>query len=168
MMYTFFHILICHLCTFFVSIRIFCPFLNFLNFLYIFSSWAAPQHIEFLGQGSDPSRSWDLSHSCSNTAPLSHCAGLAIKPASQCSRDATHPIAPCRNSFCPFLKVVLFLPFPLIYFISFSWLAALARTSSSLRSLLGMIAFFPDQFFSPTNFEGISLPTSYLLSGYKI
>ena len=37
---------------------------------------AALRHMEFPGQGSDLSHSVDLSHSCSNTGSLTHCAGL--------------------------------------------------------------------------------------------
>ena len=37
--------------------------------LQIFSFLAAPWHVEFLGQGSDPSHSCDLSHSCTMLDP---------------------------------------------------------------------------------------------------
>ena len=50
--------------------------------------------MEFPGQGSDPSHSCDLSCSCGNTRSLNHCAGLGIKPASQCFQDCLNPIAP--------------------------------------------------------------------------
>ena len=36
----------------------------------------------------------DLHRNCSNTRSLTHCAGLGIEPASQCSRDADSPIVP--------------------------------------------------------------------------
>ena len=42
----------------------------------------------FLGKGSD------LSHNCSNTWSLTHCAGPGVEPVSHCSRDITNPIAP--------------------------------------------------------------------------
>ena len=48
---------------------------------------ATPQRMEFPGQGSDPSCSCNLSHSCGNTRSLTHCARPGIKPASQCSQD---------------------------------------------------------------------------------
>ena len=44
--------------------------------------------MEFLGQGSD------LSRSCSNARSLTHCAGLGIEPASWHCRDAANPIVP--------------------------------------------------------------------------
>ena len=53
--------------------------------------------MEFLGQGSDPSRSHDLSHSCGNAISLTHCARLGSKPASQCSQDSADPIAPKKE-----------------------------------------------------------------------
>ena len=36
---------------------------------------------KFSGQRLNPSHSCDLHHSCSNAGPLTHCAGLGIKPA---------------------------------------------------------------------------------------
>ena len=50
--------------------------------------------MELPDQGSDLSRSCHLSHSCSNTGSLTHCAGPGIEPATQCSQDATDPIVP--------------------------------------------------------------------------
>ena len=52
------------------------------------------RHMEFLGQGSDPSHSQDLSCSCSNDRSLTHCARLGIEPASQRSQDAADPVVP--------------------------------------------------------------------------
>ena len=60
----------------------------------LFSVLAAPRHMEFLDQGSDPSCSYDLCRSYSSTRYLTHCAGLRIKPASQRSRDIVDPIVP--------------------------------------------------------------------------
>ena len=48
--------------------------------------------MEFLGQGSDPSHSRDLSHSCGNAGSLTHCAGPTIEPVSQSSQDTTDAI----------------------------------------------------------------------------
>ena len=48
---------------------------------------AALQHMEFPGQGSDPSCP------CSNARSLTHCSRLGIEPVSQCSRDTTDPFA---------------------------------------------------------------------------
>ena len=50
--------------------------------------------MELPDQGSDPSHSCNLSHSCRNTGSLTHCAGLGIEPASQYSQDAADPVAP--------------------------------------------------------------------------
>ena len=50
--------------------------------------------MEFLGQGSVPSHSCDLQHSCGNTRSLTHSAWLGIKAESQCSRNATNPTVP--------------------------------------------------------------------------
>ena len=58
---------------------------------------AAPQHMEFPGQESDPSHSCDLSHS-SNAGSLTHWDGLGIKPASQ---DAEMPPIPFHHSGTP-------------------------------------------------------------------
>ena len=61
---------------------------------YLFTQ-VAPRHMEFLGQGSDPSCSGDLRHSCgSNIRSLTHCVGLGIEPASQGSPR-------CGWSCCP-------------------------------------------------------------------
>ena len=54
---------------------------------------AAPQHVEFLGQGADVSHSYDLYQSCGTYGSLTHCAGQGIEPVSQRSRDATDPAA---------------------------------------------------------------------------
>lgn len=52
---------------------------------------AAGQLAVFLGQGSDPSHSRDLSRSCGTTRPLTYCAGLGIKPMSQASQGTADP-----------------------------------------------------------------------------
>ena len=49
--------------------------------------------MEFPDQGSDPSCSCKLSHSCGNARSLTHCARPRIKPKSQCSQDASHLVA---------------------------------------------------------------------------
>ena len=54
--------------------------------------------MEFLGQGSDPSRSLDLNHSCSNTGFLTHCGGLGIEPATQCTKMPLIPLHHSGNS----------------------------------------------------------------------
>ena len=61
---------------------------------------AAWWHMEFPGQGSDPSQSHELSHSCGNTASLSHCAGPGITPSTQCFQDAADPTEPQQELLC--------------------------------------------------------------------
>ena len=56
----------------------------------LFSVVAAPWHMEFPSQRSDPSHRRDLS----NTGSLTHGARPGIEPASQRSQDAADPIAP--------------------------------------------------------------------------
>ena len=51
--------------------------------IFVFPFLAAPPHMDFLGQGSDPSHSCNLSHSCCNARPLTHRACWALKLASQ-------------------------------------------------------------------------------------
>ena len=48
--------------------------------------------MEFPNQGSDLSRSPDLSGS--NAESLTQCVGLEMEPASQCFQDAADPISP--------------------------------------------------------------------------
>ena len=63
---------------------------SFIHSFFLF--WPPCQHVDFPGQGSDPSHS-----SCGNAGSLTHCAGLGIVPAaSQCSGDTSDPIAPRR------------------------------------------------------------------------
>ena len=63
------------------------------NKLYIYFSFlAASWHMKFLGQGSNPGHSHDLSHSCGNTRSLIHCVGPGIEPASQCAQDTANPV----------------------------------------------------------------------------
>ena len=64
------------------------------SFFFVF---VCPTAYEFLGQGSDPSCSHDLSHSHGNAGSLTHCARLGIEPASQCSQDTADPIVPQRE-----------------------------------------------------------------------
>lgn len=56
-------------------------------YYYYYYYLATLQHVELLGQGSDPSHGYELSHSCSNTR-------LGIKPVFQCSQDVANPIVP--------------------------------------------------------------------------
>ena len=55
---------------------------------------AAPWHMEFPGQRSDPNHSCNLGCSCGNTRSLTRCAGPGIEPASQCSQDTADLTAP--------------------------------------------------------------------------
>ena len=51
--------------------------------------WPTLGHTVFLGRGSDPRHSFDLSHSCDNAGSLTHCAGPGIEPASQRSQETS-------------------------------------------------------------------------------
>ena len=64
-----------------------------LCFCFLFLFLEAPQHMEFPGQGSNPSLNGNLHHRRSNARFLTHCAGLGIEPASQRSRVAIPLIA---------------------------------------------------------------------------
>jgi len=65
-------------------------FISFYSFL------AAPQHIEFPGQGSDSSHSHDLFHSFinANAGSLTYCTVRGITPVSQCTSNTIDPFAP--------------------------------------------------------------------------
>ena len=55
-----------------------------------FFFWSTPQHMEFPGQGSDPS----CSCSCSHAGSLNHCAGWGIEPAPLHCRDTANHLVP--------------------------------------------------------------------------
>ena len=61
-------------------------------FVFCFLFLAAPWHMEFLGQGSDPSHSCKPSCICDNSGSLTHCSGPGIEPMSQCPQNASNPI----------------------------------------------------------------------------
>ena len=63
-------------------------------FFFFFFFLAAPTHMEFPGQGSDPSHSLNLSLSCGTAGSLTHCAGPGIEPVSQHSQDTANPVVP--------------------------------------------------------------------------
>ena len=73
-------------------------------FFCLFVCLAALWHMEFPGQGSDLSRSFNVCCSYGNARALIHCAGHGIEPASWCCRDAADPIAPWQE----LLKVAFF------------------------------------------------------------
>ena len=56
------------------------------SFFFFFSFLATPQHMEFPGQGSDPSHS--------NSGSLTRSARLVLEPASWHCRDAIGPVVP--------------------------------------------------------------------------
>ena len=64
------------------------------SFLFFFFFFGCPWCVEFLGQGSDLSCSYNLCCSSGSARSLTHCAGSGIEPASRQSRDATNPFAP--------------------------------------------------------------------------
>ena len=47
------------------------------------------------GQGSDPGRSFDLSHSCGNSESLTHCTQLGSNP---CPKTPKRPLVPLQPS----------------------------------------------------------------------
>ena len=69
---------------------------------------ATPQHIEFLGQGLDPSHSQrhrhDLSHSCGNAGSPTHCARPGIKLCVSTPKTPLTPLPHSRNSLHCFIK----------------------------------------------------------------
>ena len=75
-------------------------FVLFSFFCFLATWW----HMQFLGQGSDLSLSWDLYCSCSNTGSLSHWTGPGIKRASWHCRHTTNPVAPQRELLQWFLN----------------------------------------------------------------
>ena len=54
--------------------------------------------MEFLGQGSDPSYSRNISCSCGNTRSSTLCARLGIQREPQRSQDAADPVVPWQSS----------------------------------------------------------------------
>ena len=48
--------------------------------------------VEFSGQGSDPSCSCNLNHSCGKPGALTHCARLGIEPASSAPKTPLIPL----------------------------------------------------------------------------
>ena len=74
-----------------------CFWVFFVCLFSLVSFLAAPWHMEFPGQESDPNQSSDLRCSYGNARSLTHCAGLGIEPASQQSQDTTDPVAPQRE-----------------------------------------------------------------------
>ena len=63
-----------------------------------FSSFLATrQYMQFLGQSSDLSRSYDLHRSCSTLDPLTFCAWQGIQPVSWHCRDTANPLVPQRE-----------------------------------------------------------------------
>ena len=61
------------------------------------------QHVEFLGQGSDPSCSCDQHHSYGNARSLTHCAGPGSKPATWQRCGWSH----CATAGTPSIPVLL-------------------------------------------------------------
>ena len=72
--------------------------MSLFSFCFVFSFLPPPQHMEYLGQESDPSCS------CGNTGSPTHCVGLGIKTASQRSQDAANSVVHSGNSRFVFLK----------------------------------------------------------------
>ena len=58
-------------------------------FFFFFSFLATLRRMDFLGQGSNLSFSFEAA---ATQDPLTHCAGLGMEPASWCCRDTADPI----------------------------------------------------------------------------
>ena len=71
---------------------IFCLSMFLFNLFIFLLFMASPQHLELPGQGSDPSRSWNLHHRGGNAGSLTHCAGLGTEPSSLCCKHAADPV----------------------------------------------------------------------------
>ena len=82
-----------------------------IPFIFLVALW----HMEFPGQGSDLSYSGRYS----SAGSLTHCVGPRMEPVSQCSRDATNPVAPQQelssNVFSFFLSFSLFFFFFFVF-----------------------------------------------------
>ena len=76
----------------FRAISIFSQLAHAMVYIFFFSFLATSWHMEFPGQGSDPSHSCNLRHSCGNTGSLTHCAEPRIKPVYWHCRDASDPV----------------------------------------------------------------------------
>lgn len=66
-------------------------------YYYYYYYLATPQHLELLGQGSDPNLSLELSCCCGNAKSLTHFAEPGIELESQSSQDAADPVLPHRE-----------------------------------------------------------------------
>ena len=85
---------------------------------------------KFLGQGSGPSCSRDLYHSCRNTGSFNHCTGPGIKP--HLHSDPSH----CSQIHFHISDIIQYL-----YNLSFSILFHLAQCSPNPSMLLQMAKF---------------------------
>ena len=65
-----------------------------VSFFFVATLWP----MEVPGQGSDPSHSCDPHHSGGQGRSFARCARSRVKPACRCSREATLPAAPRRES----------------------------------------------------------------------
>ena len=76
---------------------------DFTSLFIYFNFSAALRHMELPGQGSDPSHSCNLSHSCGNPRSFTSCAGPGIEPVPQHSlntaADPTEPQWECPTLF---------------------------------------------------------------------
>ena len=75
---------------------------------FFFSFLATPRHMEFPGQGSDPSHSCYLNCSFSNAGSLTHCAGLGSNPHCSTPKMPPIPLWHSRNSPKYYLIILFF------------------------------------------------------------
>ena len=77
---------------------------------FFFSFLSTPQHLEFLGQGSDPSYSCDLHCIWSNTRSLTHCAGPGSNLSPSTAEMLQIPLCHSGNSKANVFFSTYFLP----------------------------------------------------------
>ena len=80
------------------------PWTPYLFFFSSLSFLAAPQHIELLGQGSDPAAVATYALAAAMPSPLTHGAGQGSWPYSFCPgcRDTADPVSPQLELLDPF------------------------------------------------------------------
>ena len=89
------------------------PFLHILANIYLWVFLATPLHMEFSGQGSDPSLSCDLCCNCGNTGSLTHWVRPGVEPSSQCSGD--------QRSHCTTAILMTVIPTGMRYYLAVFW-----------------------------------------------
>ena len=84
---------------------VFCHNMPFIYFIFLFL--VTPRHMEFLGQGVNPSLSCNLCHSGSNAGSLTHCAGLGLNHVPVAAETPWILLCHGRNSYNPLFSLSL-------------------------------------------------------------